>query len=420
MASDHLLGLLVESAARSLVLGAGVMALVKLMRVKDLRIETAVWTLVLAVALSMPFICLWAPSALAVPVPRLVGWSAPAQAVSHAAVPPAGSAGVISETARLPSLIAAHISQVLWPLYCLVAVIRLGRLALGLALTARIHRRAIPLHADWTGGRDVRVSTEVFGPTCFGGSILLPVDHSEWSTAKLLAVVAHEESHVRRGDFYIQLIASAHRALFWFSPFSWWLQSRLGELAEAASDTAAVQRIHDRAGYAEILLEVSRRARPAPAMVAMAHGPGVARRVTQILSGSAEEPALGAPGWIAIVAAVLALSVVTATVRAAIMPPAPSFLDAGVPAHDAPTLRTAGRPAAAIAAAHYTPVAQRRGRAAKPAPQEAPQTQPDFTYNPRALLDAPSVIVTPAVVLTDTSSRSIADDTGENVSTAGR
>ena len=57
-----------------------------------------------------------------------------------------------------------------------------------------------------------------------------------WDLAKRRAVLAHEGAHVANRDFYVLLLASLNRAVFWFSPFAWWQLARLAELAEIISD----------------------------------------------------------------------------------------------------------------------------------------------------------------------------------------
>ena len=133
------------------------------------------------------------------------------------------------------------------------------RLLSGLLLSWRIVRGATPICEDWAGGFDVRASPRIDAPATFGSVILLPGDHAAWTPARRLAVLAHEGAHVARRDFAIQLAAGVNRAVFWFNPFSWWLQRRLSDLAEAASDDAAIACLDDRFGYAEILLEIAGR-----------------------------------------------------------------------------------------------------------------------------------------------------------------
>ncbi len=84
--------------------------------------------------------------------------------------------------------------------------------------------------------------------------VLLPSGWHEWSQEKLEAVLAHEISHVARRDALTQLLSALHRAFFWFSPLPWWLDRQLTELAEQASDEAALAGGADRTLYAETLL----------------------------------------------------------------------------------------------------------------------------------------------------------------------
>ena len=76
-----MLPLLLDSAARSLLLGLAVWLTLKLVRLRDTRTETAIWTAVLIVALSMPLLSHYSP-ALVVPVPHLA--AAPHQAPTAA------------------------------------------------------------------------------------------------------------------------------------------------------------------------------------------------------------------------------------------------------------------------------------------------------------------------------------------------
>jgi beta-lactamase regulating signal transducer with metallopeptidase domain len=54
-------------------------------------------------------------------------------------------------------------------------------------------------------------------------------------------VLAHEGSHVRQRDFYLQLLAGFYTAITWFSPLGWWLKHKLSELSEAISDRAGLE-----------------------------------------------------------------------------------------------------------------------------------------------------------------------------------
>jgi beta-lactamase regulating signal transducer with metallopeptidase domain len=387
------LPLLLDSALRSAVLGLLVWALLSLARLRDVRAEILIWTVVLLAALAMPLLRLEVPAGLALPMPHLAFHpaAAPVAATPHS-LPLLVSRGVeltmVSGATALPTINGA---QALRGLYLLVAFVQLGRLIVGLVLTARLYRNARALTEAWAQGRAIRASAAVRGPISFGRCILLPADYASWSRTKLDAVLAHEESHIGRGDFFIQLLAALYRAVFWFSPFAWWLQARLCALAEAASDEAAIQRLNDRATYAEILVDVSRHANSLAIPVAMAKGPDIHWRVDRIL-GAERERRLGATARLAAVVAILPVTLAVAGAHAAI-PPASRDLPRYAPL---PVNQTA------IAEAVHETVPAPAPRPAKPEPahraSQVADQEPDVTYNPRALLNEPGVAVIPALV----------------------
>lgn len=122
--------------------------------------------------------------------------------------------------------------------------------------------------------------------------ILLPAGWRTWRQDKLEAVLAHELSHVARRDALTQLLSLLYRAIFWFSPLSWWLDRQLSELAEQASDEAALAGGADSTLYAETLLGFFAEMRSAPRRIhwqalSMASGAGAGRaerRVDRILA----------------------------------------------------------------------------------------------------------------------------------------
>jgi len=119
--------------------------------------------------------------------------------------------------------------------------------------------------------------------------ILLPTDWHEWDEAKLDAILAHEVSHVARRDALTQRLSLIHRAIFWFSPLTWWIDKQVRELAEEASDEAALAGGADQARYAETLLGFFAALEAAPGRIhwegiSMANGCRAERRVERILS----------------------------------------------------------------------------------------------------------------------------------------
>jgi beta-lactamase regulating signal transducer with metallopeptidase domain len=177
-------------------------------------------------------------------------------------------------------------------LYFAVLGVLLARTLAGLAIAWRIWRRSEPV-AEFLGDKNalmrVRVSPDLSTPVTIGSSIVLPADWREWDAAKLRIVLAHEHSHVRQGDFYLQLMAALHLAVFWFSPLGWWLQRKISELGEALSDRAGLEQATDPASYAQILLEFAAMPRSYPFAgaltgVAMARSSNLSSRIERVLN----------------------------------------------------------------------------------------------------------------------------------------
>jgi beta-lactamase regulating signal transducer with metallopeptidase domain len=173
-------------------------------------------------------------------------------------------------------------------LYCGVAALFLGRLVIGLFTAIRLWRTATPVPAHQllsdTASIQIRASCKVVSPLTIGSAILLPADYTAWDREKLRIVVAHERSHIRQGDFYLQLLASLYTALVWFSPLGWWLKHELAELAEAISDRAGLEEAASRSAYAQILLEFAAAPRRISIGVAMARPSSLSRRIERLLN----------------------------------------------------------------------------------------------------------------------------------------
>jgi beta-lactamase regulating signal transducer with metallopeptidase domain len=155
--------------------------------------------------------------------------------------------------------------------YLLVTLGFLIRFALGLILSVRLERvaqrvhdpRALALLSSRARSLGIEhlprlAESELLSvPVTFGvlrPAILLPSGWRDWDEVELDAVISHEVSHVARRDAFIDRLSLLHRAVFWFSPLSWYLTGCIAELAEEASDEAALAAGADRTRYAETLL----------------------------------------------------------------------------------------------------------------------------------------------------------------------
>ncbi len=227
-----------------------------------------------------------------------------------------------------------HWLQLSWCAYALMALAGLARLGVGLIFTARLYRASQPVEAPWADNRRIRHSNRITGPVSGGSWIILPGDYPDWSAKKLAAVLAHEQAHLDRGDFFIQLLAVLYRILFWFSFFAWWLQAHLCALAETASDEAAVRLINDRATYAEILIDVSRKVRGTAVFTAMAKGPNIRLRLDHILTDAPAERCLGRWARVLAATAILPVAGLLASANAEVPPDLPlSVSEVAAPYH---------------------------------------------------------------------------------------
>ncbi len=189
-------------------------------------------------------------------------------------------------------------------IYAVVAFALLLQLAFGYMLARRLVRSGKPVN-----GPRVRESESISVPMTVGQvspTILLPIGWREWDSAKLQAVLAHEEAHIRRADWAIGLMARINCCVFWFHPVSWWLKRELALLAEYACDDLALAQMGDRRQYARALLEIayamkSAHGRLLRGAVPMAKETNVKKRMEQILDDTRTiPPAFGRRGWVAL------------------------------------------------------------------------------------------------------------------------
>jgi len=311
-----MISLILESAARTLLLTAAVWIALRVLRVGNVIAQKIAWTLVLAAAIAMPFLIRWRPiqfssiaiSTSAVPASVIpAAWTHPVQhaaqtpsarhtiPVSEAATEPmTNAASLAPATIQIAPIAAANTAPVhrwtlpdlrtlLLRIYLVVAGLLMLRLLLGLALAFRLWHRAEPASVLVEPHADVRFSSDIRTPVTIGLGIVLPASFLDWSRPRLRVVLAHELAHVRQRDFYLQLLAHLHTAIFWFSPAAWWIQKHLSDLGEAISDFAGINEAKDAPSYAELLLEVAALPRRPIFAVAMARSSRIEHRIDRLL-----------------------------------------------------------------------------------------------------------------------------------------
>jgi beta-lactamase regulating signal transducer with metallopeptidase domain len=303
--------LLLEAAVRSLVMGAIILVALRLMRIEQVRARRTAWLLALAGALGMPVLV----SAQIGPhlLPEFASVTSRVQSAASSAAPTVqsqASSAVYGDyrgprakwhadssqdgaaPAGLPAIEddrgGANLANTALSLavfgYCVVAAVLSLRLCAGVGFALRLRNRAERVIFPFDPELDVRSSARVASPVTIGSSVLLPSHYTSWDAATLRIVLSHERAHVRQKDFLIHTLAALHCALFWFNPFSWWLQRQLAELGEALSDCAAVEQAESRTSYAEILLAFASRSRWPLAGVAMASASNLTPRIERLLN----------------------------------------------------------------------------------------------------------------------------------------
>ncbi|MGH9740151.1 MAG: M56 family metallopeptidase [Candidatus Acidiferrales bacterium] len=385
---SKVLTLILDAAFRSLLLGCFLAVVLAAFRVRAVRAKLIAWRGLLLVATAMPLLMLLSPSIpVAVPVPSFSRSSAtaPLQATQPTDLYPSAQAviqtrlrddeqlapkkrgwnlsdaAVMLPQAPIPGFALPHATRaVLWALggtllYLIVSLFFFARLLIGMYFGARLVRcsqtiedvDALTLLAGATRACGLKKhprfaeSDVVAVPVTLGirdPAILLPPTWRNWSSDELAAVLAHEASHVARRDSLVQVIALLHRAIFWFNPLSWWLERHLGDLAEQASDEAALSGGVDRTRYAQALLDFMTELESSSVRVwwhgvAMAKAGEGEKRVERIL---AWRSAMSNRSSKYLVAALVAVCVPAVALSVAAHPSAYQLQDSAVPAPPSP------------------------------------------------------------------------------------
>ncbi len=245
--------LLFECAVRAILIATGTAVALSVMRIKNVVARHRAWTGVVLFMLMLP---LWTafgyqvPLRMLSPIPQhgeLIG-SVPAETVPVVITQTNDRSSAISKGDAKPQ--AMDWRQFMLSIYVLGVCVLLLRLAMGTGGAYRLMHQARRVQGRLT-------SSSCLSPITVGwlhAVTILPDGSGEWAQAKLDAVLAHENEHVRRHDPLFQWLALLNRAVFWFHPLAWWLERKLAALSEEACDMAVLERGHDPRDYSEYLL----------------------------------------------------------------------------------------------------------------------------------------------------------------------
>jgi bla regulator protein BlaR1 len=315
--------LLIELAAKSLVVAGAALAVLHLARRRSAAERSFIGHLALVALIALPLASLlvpgWNPLPLraeaAAPIVHL-----PYAAVAGAMAVPASSATPAPATTwTIPSLNELLVWAYLAPLAILlltmlVAVFRLGAM----------HRRAnVLVNPSWQAamamaqrrmgfkhGTALLVSEELRSPVSWGvmRPIILLNEQAVGAVDEAEAIIAHELAHVARLDWAKLLVSRVACALFWFNPLVWRLARECHQLREEAADDAVLLSEVDGADYASLLVNAARHDNKALLIAAHGVAPGkdsLKRRITRVLDADlARGPANGAWAALCLVALV--------------------------------------------------------------------------------------------------------------------
>ena len=331
--SMHGLALLLDVAAKGLVILLAAAVATWLLRRRSAALRHMIWTLsvigllcvpVLSVALpqfQVPLLPDWArpqapdaagpPSPDIEPAPRVADVPSPAEHLPPEPPPaalvlsddpvdpeptaPAALAPVQAQSESPPVAAETSVKPPLhWSAWVLLAWAA-GVLAMAVPMLIgtltvwwRTHRAARVIDVGWLSLlNDLRESLGVRRPVTLMRSawsnvplicgigrpvILLPAEADGWSPSRRKVVLLHELAHVRRGDCLTQLIARLARVFYWFNPLVWLAGRMLRIERERACDDLVLAAGHKASDYAAHLLDIVRTLRSirCPSLAAVA------------------------------------------------------------------------------------------------------------------------------------------------------
>lgn len=182
--------------------------------------------------------------------------------------------GVTWLTAQPAITISERWAVFVFLLWSLGACLAIARLAFGLWRLRQLRRSCT---AVALGNLDPLVRTTVEAMTKLGpvtvatsGSLRVPAAIGFWRRmivlpawtlrelppADLNVILLHEFAHLRRGDDWTNLIQKIVRAVFFFHPAVWWIESQLSVEREMACDDAVLSETANPHGYARCLVSL--------------------------------------------------------------------------------------------------------------------------------------------------------------------
>jgi beta-lactamase regulating signal transducer with metallopeptidase domain len=165
-------------------------------------------------------------------------------------------------------------AEVIFAAWAIAASIGLVRLVIGLWQVRKIRKSSAEIDVSQLGpaveeifqqhrsGRNIRlaVSDSIRVPAAIGfwkPVIVLPAwTLQELAPAELQPILIHELTHLQRRDDWTNLLQKIVRAIFFFHPAVWWIDSKLSLEREMACDDAVLANTGNPRAYASCLIDL--------------------------------------------------------------------------------------------------------------------------------------------------------------------
>jgi bla regulator protein BlaR1 len=168
----------------------------------------------------------------------------------------------------------------------------------------------------------IKVSAAAVVPATWGWLrpvIVLPIAALHWSGTQRRAVLLHELSHIRAGDWQMGLATRTVCALYWFHPGAWWIARGVSREREYACDDTVLAAGIRASDYAELLAlaaETLRRPQPATGVaMALTRGVGVRERLGAVLDTTRDLRAPSMPRQLVAVLSAFVIAIPAGAVR---------------------------------------------------------------------------------------------------------
>ena len=141
----------------------------------------------------------------------------------------------------------------------------------------QVSRQILVRSADWIASPAV---TGWLRPT-----LLLPASAiTGLDPDQLTALLAHELAHIRRYDYFANLIQTAIETLLFYHPAVWWISTRIRIERENCCDDIAISVCNDRLIYARALVALEQTRTTRVALAPAATGASLKQRIRRILA----------------------------------------------------------------------------------------------------------------------------------------